>query len=149
MDTLIIFAATYLVVLVALVGVLAVVWKAEGRRRLLWLLAVSLPLGYALARLAGLFYSHAQPFATEGFEPLVPHAVGNTFPSDHTLAAGIFASVAFLANRRVGLLLWVLTLCIGIARMAAGLHYPLDIAVGALLAVFAVWVAGRGLERMV
>jgi len=149
MDTLIVFGAKYLIVLVALVGVVAIVWRAEGRRRLIILLAVALPLGYALARLAGLLYSHQQPFAAEWFEPLVAHAVDNAFPSDHTLVSGIFASVAFFADRRVGLALWGFTLCIGAARVVAGLHYPLDIAASALLAVSAVCVAHTALKRMV
>jgi len=148
MDTLVVFGAKYLVVLVALVGIVAVVWMAEGRRRLLWLLAVSLPLSYALARLAGLLYSHPQPFVVEGFEPLIQHTADNAFPSDHTLAAGIFASVAFLADWRVGVVLWALTLSIGAARVVAGLHYTIDIVAGALLAVFAVWAARRWLWSM-
>lgn len=149
MDTLIVFGAEFLIVPVVLTGVAAALWRAEGRRRMFLLLAVALPLGYMLARLAGFLYSHPQPFAVEGFEPLIPHAVDNAFPSDHTLLSGIFASVAFLADRRVGLLLWVLTIFIGAARVLAGLHYPADIAASVVLALCVVWAAHAGLKRMI
>lgn len=151
MTPLIIFGAKYLVAPVVVAAAIVLACVKERRRRLLWTLAIALPLGYALARLAGLFFQHHQPFAVEGFAPLIPHDIDNTFPSDHTLIAGVFASVAFLADRRAGLVLWACALLVGLARMLAGLHYGVDVlaaAILALVAVFAayraaVWVEGR------
>lgn len=127
-------------------GALVLARAPELRMRLVYTLAVALPLGYALARLAGLFFAHQQPFAEQGFEPLIPHAIDNSFPSDHVLIGGVFASVAFLADRRVGLLLWVLTLLVGLCRMLAGLHYGVDIMAAAVLALGAVWASHRALS---
>ncbi|MSR70691.1 phosphatase PAP2 family protein [Candidatus Kaiserbacteria bacterium] len=142
MTLLIILAAKYLIFIIALGAAAAVgVAVRGGRRELLWVLGVALPLGYALARLAGLFFAHQQPFALEGFTPLIPHDVDNAFPSDHTVIAGVFASVAFLADKRVGIALWVLTLLVGAARVSAGLHYPIDILAAALLALLATLAA--------
>src|SRR3989338_11102220 len=146
MDQLIVFGAKYLVVFVALGSALVLAFAGERRARLVYTLAIALPLGYALARLAGLLFAHPQPFAVEGFEPLLPHAVDNAFPSDHTLISGIFASVAFLADRRVGLALWVLALLVGLSRMLAGLHYSVDVAAAAVLAGAAGWAADRALK---
>ena len=142
MTLFIIFAAKYLIYAVALGGALAVGWGVRrGRRELLWIVAIALPLGYALARLAGLFYSHYQPFAELGFDPMIPHAIDNAFPSDHTVIAGVFSTVAFLADRRAGLVLWALTLLIGAGRIAAGLHWPIDIVASCALALLAVIAA--------
>ena len=139
-----VFAAQYLIYVIALCGALAVGWGVHrGRRELLWILALALPLGYMLTRLAGLFYFHYQPFAELEFEPLVPHAIDNSFLSDHTVIAGVFASVAFLADRRAGLLLWALTLLVGAGRVAAGLHWPIDIVASCALALLAVAAAER------
>lgn len=140
MTAFIIFAAKYLVVLIGLGAAASLLFAAE-RRKLLYTLLLALPIGYALARLLGIFVSHEQPFAAEGFEPIIPHAINNSFPSDHMLMAGIFASVAFLNNRLFGLLCWSLALLVGAARVAAGLHYPVDIAASIVLAVCAVWAA--------
>jgi len=143
MTELIVFGAKYLVVVVMLGGALVLAFAGERRRRLTYVLVVALPLGYALARLAGLFFAHNQPFAVEGFEPLVPHAVDNSFPSDHVALGGIFASLAFLVDRRVGLVLWAFTLLVGLSRMLAGLHYGVDVLVATLLALGAVFVARK------
>ena len=147
MDSLIIFGAKYLVFAIIALAVLAVVVCKSKEQ---WfnfgvLVLLALAAGYALARLAGLLFAHPQPFAAEGFEPLIPHATDNSFPSDHTLIGGVFASVAFLADRRVGLALWILTLLVGLSRMLAGLHYPIDILAAAVLAAVAVWATNRAL----
>jgi undecaprenyl-diphosphatase len=146
MDGLIIFGTKYLVYVIVLVAVVHVLLNKERRAELGVVALLALALGYALARLAGFLFSHHQPFAEQGFEPLVPHAIDNSFPSDHTLISGVFASVAFLADRRVGLALWALTLLVGLSRMLAGLHYSVDIFAAAVLAVAAVWVAGKALR---
>src|SRR3989344_9434201 len=143
MTELIVFGATYLVAAVMLGGAVTLAFAGERRRRLTYILVVALPLGYALTRLAGLFFAHNQPFAVEGFEPLVPHAVDNSFPSDHVALGGIFASLAFLVDRRVGLVLWAFTLLVGLSRMLAGLHYGVDVLVATLLALGAVFVARK------
>jgi len=143
MDPFTIFAAEKLVAFIMLGSVAVITFAGERRIKLIYILMVALPLGYALARLAGLLFSHNQPFAVDGFEPLIPHAVDNSFPSDHTVISGVFSLTAFLANRHIGLVLWALTLLVGAARVSAGLHYPVDIVVGVLLALVAVFVAHK------
>ncbi len=94
---------------------------------------VALPLAYALARLAGLFFHHEQPFAALGYAPLIPHEVDNSFPSDHSAAAGAIAGIASLYNRALGVLLWVLAVGVATGRVLSGLHYPVDAVVGLVL----------------
>ncbi len=146
MNELIILGAKYLIYAVALIAVALIVWDKELRVRLGILLVLALPLGYVLARLVGHFYSHPQPFAVLGFEPLVAHTVDNSFPSDHTLAAGIFASVVYISNRRVGLGLWVLALLVGLSRMLAGLHWGIDVLASVVLAVVIVFILNQTLK---
>lgn len=141
MTPFIVFGATYLIAPVIVCAAIALSFNKERRKRLTWTLAIALPLGLALARLAGLLFQHNQPFAVDGFEPLVWHDVDNAFPSDHMLIGGVFASVAFLGNRRVGLVLWACALLVGLARMLAGVHYGVDVLASAVLALAAVFVA--------
>jgi undecaprenyl-diphosphatase len=56
-----------------------------------------------------------------------------SFPSGH--AAGSFAFAAFIgaSNRRAGLALAGLASLIALSRVALGVHYPSDVAAGALL----------------
>lgn len=141
MEQLIIFGAEYLLGGIIAGAVVGIRMYKNLRLKILYAALIALPLGYALARAAGLLFQHHQPFAEQGFEPLVPHAVDNSFPSDHVLMGGIFSSLAFLGDKRFGLALWVLTLLVGLSRMLAGLHYAVDVFVSVVLALLAVGAA--------
>ena len=106
-------------------------------KRLIILIVLSVPLAYLLARLMGLFYSHEQPFAVYGFEPLIPHAIDNSFPSDHVALGGAIATSVLFLHRRLGLLVWLLVVSVGLLRVVAGLHYPLDIVGGVCAGILA------------
>ena len=115
---------------------LAAYWFLSPRvNRAEFLLAAlaALPLAYALTRLAGLLYSHEQPFAAGAFAPLIPHEIDNSFPSDHAALAGAMAGVAGFYNRSLGMLMWAVAVLVALGRMFAGLHYPVDIAAGLIL----------------
>jgi undecaprenyl-diphosphatase len=144
MDQVIIFCAKYLIFFMALA--MATYWLVSPRANkteLALVAAVALPLAYGVARIAGMLYGHQQPFAEFEYEPLVPHGVDNSFPSDHSAAAGVLAGVASLYNRSLGLLMWILAVAVAAGRMLAGLHYPVDVIVGLVLggvcAAFAYW----------
>lgn len=136
MNTLIIFCAQYLIYLLGLGFAGFLVWRFSYDK--LIVSVVSLPLAYGVAKLAGHFYSHMQPFAVQGVTPLIPHAIDNTFPSDHMLLAAVFASLVFAYNRTLGILFWAGALAVGAARVAALLHYPVDIAASAVIGIVVV-----------
>lgn len=56
-----------------------------------------------------------------------------SFPSDHAAASFAIAMAVFLVSRRVGTAFFVAAAAIAIARVLIGLHYPGDIAAGALI----------------
>ena len=130
-DFLIVFCGKYLIYIAALA--LAAYWLLTPRPikiELALTALIALPLAYALARVAGQFFSHQQPFATEGFAPLIPHAVDNAFPSDHATAMAVLSEIGFAYNRWLGAVLALLAIAVGFARVLAGLHYPIDIVAG-------------------
>lgn len=88
---------------------------------------LALSLGSVLAR--------PRPFVALGLAPLLPHAATATFPSRHTLVGVALAGPVMGVRRRLGLGLVVWVLGVGLARVAAGLHYPSDILGSALLAL--------------
>lgn len=150
LETAIIVCAKYLVAVPVVTAVFYFFWAPAQERWRLGLLALAaLPLAYLLARVAGLFYSHPQPFVEWGGEPLVPHEIDNAFPSDHTLLAGALAALVGVSSRSylAGGGLFAIAGLIGLARVAAGLHNWLDIAAALVLAVAAVLAAQLLLER--
>lgn len=84
-------------------------------------------VGFALSRIAGALYNDPRPFVTEHILPLIPHVADNGFPSDHALLGAVVAMIVFHFNRRLGVFLLILTLCVGVSRVLARVHHPIDI----------------------
>jgi undecaprenyl-diphosphatase len=106
------------------------------RWRLACLSAVS-AAGVALLanRAIGAIWFRERPFtAHPGDVTLVGGKSGDpSFPSDHASAAFAVAFAVFLVSRRAGAAFLGLALAIGLSRIASGLHYPSDVAAGALI----------------
>ena len=82
--------------------------------------------------------TRARPDASiAGFEPLAENPDRFSFPSGHTAAA--FAVAVAFAGEPGGLgpLALLLATGIGLSRVYLGAHYPLDVAAGGMLGVFA------------
>jgi undecaprenyl-diphosphatase len=92
--------------------------------------AVALALGLVLERVL----SRPRPFVTLGIVPLFPHAADSSFPSDHTLVGVALVGPLLWRAPRLGLWLFLWAVIIGLARVAAGVHYPSDVAGSILLA---------------
>ncbi len=133
MDTLIIFGAKYLIILPAL-AVLTIVFILPSRERVRFtiLLVISLPLALVLAKIAGHLYFNPRPFVVGNFTPLVQHGADNGFPSDHTLLASALAAAVTVIRPRLGAILWLLALVVGMCRVLAGVHHVIDI-IGAIV----------------
>ena len=68
--------------------------------------------------------------------PLVPKSTkGNSCPSRHTACAFAIALAALYVNIPAGIALTILAALIGISRPIMGVHYPLDVAFGAMIAL--------------
>ena len=146
MDFIIIFCAKYLIwIALALAGYFFLSASPEGKRRLVVLGLVALPLAYVVALAAGKVFYDPRPFVSGGFEPLIPHAADNGFPSDHALLLSAIASVFLFADRKKSVSLWALALVVGAARVLAGVHHPLDIAGSILISLVAAYVADKAL----
>lgn len=134
MTIAIIFAAKYMYL--AVVGLTVIVWltSAPGvRRKLVQLGALALPLALLVARILSQFVYRARPFVVDQVKPLISHAADNGFPSDHTLLVMTLAAVVFAYKRKTGMVLLVMGVMVGAARVAARVHYPEDIAVSAVI----------------
>lgn len=80
-----------------------------------------------LLKISSVFINDPRPFVINHVMPLIPHAPDNGFPSDHTLITMWLALMVFLNNRRVGIALIVISLLVGISRVMALIHHPIDI----------------------
>lgn len=147
-DTLIIFGAEYLIwVSVAIGFVSLALLPKDSFLRALALIAIAFPLTYLVAKFASALYYHPRPFVTYGFTPLVYHSPDNGFPSDHTLLASAVAVVVYAYRKRIGLLLAAFAVGVGVSRVYAGVHSPVDVAASMLIAAATTFAAYHLLRR--
>lgn len=144
MNTLITWLAQYLLwVMVA--GFVAVWLFGEHRLGKLQLgLQGVIGLVFALVFLyaAGSLHHDPRPFVVNPrIKPLFPHARDNGFPSDHSIAAGLIATLILVRHRLIGLVFAVAAVVIAWARVAAHVHHLQDVVAGLLLGAAAAAIA--------
>lgn len=147
MDNLIIFCAKYLIFILVLI-VFAVWLKTAAKTRWQFAAAVVLAgiIAFALSKIIGVLYYHPRPFVTQNIKPLIFHGNDNGFPSGHTLLAMTLTTIVYYYRPRLAASLFVLTLLVGIGRVLAHVHSPVDILGGLLLGVLTGW-AGYQLAK--
>lgn len=139
MNFLIVFAAQYLFfVSIIIVGWFFVTLKNNLKKKFITLSLVSSVFTFAVAKLLGVIFNDPRPFVTDHIRPLISHAADNGFPSDHTLLTMVIASVVFVYNRKLGILLAVISFIVGFSRVLAGIHHPIDILGAMIIAIIAV-----------
>lgn len=80
------------------------------------------------------FFPTLRPFMVNGRETdVLIRPLDGAFPSGHTAQAFALSVTIFMHDRRVGWLFLVSALAIGVARVLANVHYPVDILGGAFL----------------
>jgi undecaprenyl-diphosphatase len=151
MNAVVVFVGKYLIFVVALMAVVFTLFSERTvRNKIVRLAVLAFAMALLLAWVVGLLYYHTRPFVVNDVRPLIPHQPDSGFPSDHTLLAMTASAVVFVYSRQVGLLLGVMTLIIGAARVIAKLHYPVDVLGGIAIAIASTgiaWIALRKLGR--
>lgn len=142
MDSVIIFTARYLIILVPLI-LLHILWTLPPKERVRFvaLTIFSLMLAFALAKIGTYLFNNPRPFVVGNFDPLIPHGIENGFPSLHTLVAATTAVLIFTRKRAIGAATFVVAVCIGIARVLGGVHHGVDVFASLLIALMVVPLA--------
>ncbi|MEK3854004.1 undecaprenyl-diphosphatase [Cytobacillus sp. FSL H8-0458] len=142
LDSTVILIAEYTVFVLALVMLGYWFTRTHKNRMMVIQAMIAFIAAEIIGKAAGLFYGNNQPFAVlPNVNKLVDHAVDNSFPSDHTI---LFFSIAFsfwLVHKKTGWIWILLAFIVGISRIWAGLHYPFDIAAGAIIAIISAFLS--------
>ena len=167
-DAFVVFVADYLAfifffILLAYEGWQWMKGKRARARTLLRAIGVA-GLAWLIAELVKGLVASPRPFlAIESIEPLIRHGGYDSFPSGHVtfffaLGAALFVSAGrpFFGktpdvekkngrvHRALGVLFMTAALLIGLARVAAGIHWPVDVFGGVLLGSFIVLLDQSG-----
>ncbi len=143
-DLIIEFFATFFIWF--LYAGLIVLWFIDGRikkEQVIHALLASLA-AWIITLLIKHFFPTIRPFVRNGggvdvlFRP-----TDAAFPSAHTALAFSLAVTVFMHDRRVGWFYLAGALIIGVARVLANVHYPVDILGGALIGTLVAVVAEK------
>jgi len=114
--------------------VLMLLLALSGRRGSALRMLAAVGMVYLASELLGRAWPRQRPFERlAGVQPLASHASGRSFPSRHVASGLAMAAVGGQEHARLGWLMAVIAWMLGISRVAAGLHYPSDVAAGAAL----------------
>mgnify|MGYP000008668463 CR=1 FL=1 len=130
LDTAMIFIASYFIFVIPIF--LIYLWfkktkRDENKKEALFIFA-SVLISLAIAWGISLIYFHPRPFMIGLGKKLIQHAPDSSFPSDH--ATSMFApafSLIFLKKYKDGVIFFILSALVGIARVFCGIHFPVDI----------------------
>ncbi|OOR03078.1 undecaprenyl-diphosphatase [Bacillus mycoides] len=148
LNSAMVFLAEYMVYILGLI-IIAYWFTGSRKSRMRVIQAmVAFVIAEVIGKIAGKFHLNYQPFAVlPDVNKLVDHAVDNSFPSDHTI---LFFSICFsfwLVRKKTGWLWLILAFCVAISRIWVGVHYPFDVAIGALIgcvsALFSYWLVPK------
>jgi undecaprenyl-diphosphatase len=141
MSIFIIFAAVYLYLVILLIGAAVFFLSSQFiRKQMLLLSLIVFPVSYLVGKVLNLVIQSPRPFVLEHITPIIQASRDNGFPSDHTLLSMTVASIVFAYNRNVGILLFVLAVCVGVARVLLRVHHPIDITGSTVIAVVVTYV---------
>ena len=107
-------------------------------------------LANGLVKLLNLVLFRSRPFADLDVTLLFYRPTDSTLPSNPAAVAFAFAATVYLHERTWGLWMGVVAVLFGLARVVAGVHYPLDVVAGAGVGILAAHLAQRlpGLGRL-
>lgn len=137
-DAIIVFFAVYFPIIISVLALIYILTSARKRPEKISAIASAL----AAALIARILFTgalrsivhEARPFTLANAHSLFL-ATGSSFPSAHATILFAIATVLYSFDKRAGLLFFIFSLIVSIARVVAGVHYPIDIAAGMLVGI--------------
>jgi undecaprenyl-diphosphatase len=134
-DWFVVVFSEYVPFLLAALFVLLVFRQPSWVLRIRKLVEIGLVLAFAEGVSAGLIrfiWPRERPFVALGLEPLFQE-YGFSFPSRHAIWLAALACVVWSFSRKWGIRFGLVVILVGLARVAAGVHYVSDILAGFLI----------------
>lgn len=96
---------------------------------------------YAIASPLHHLFIRPRPFVDHVVNQLIPYdAAKSSFPSGHACFFFGLSTIIYFWNRPLGIIFYIFSFIISIARIYAGVHYLVDVLAGALIGIFSGWL---------
>ena len=169
LDWLGIFLASYINYFLILIAIFLLIKEKNRRQRIYFFCLAALSVILArgiITEIIRFFYYQPRPFLVLQIQPLVNHDITASFPSGHATAYFALALAIFYFLRRVSaqgetfsgrqdkfnqkLGWWCLGMAflIGLGRIFVGLHWPMDILVGAIIGLGSAFLIKKLLPKI-
>ena len=111
----------------------------DERRQAAFFAGYTMVVGLLINYLITLIYFHPRPFMDHLGTALIVHVPDSSMPSDHTtlMVSVAFGLLLFGLTRKIGVVLLILGVLGGAARVYCGVHYPFDILASVAVSLFA------------
>ena len=141
-------AADYLIFVLALAALCVIMYRAGSkmaRIEALRNLVTSVIAVYSVQWVIGSLWFRFRPFVVfHAIKKLIATPVTlHSFPSGHATVAAALATVVYMYDKKWGKIAWFLAFVIAMGRVAAGVHYFSDVAVGLALGWIGTWIIVR------
>lgn len=162
LDNVIIFVANYLDVLLLAITFLVIVFLYDPRPRLsyfewaeikqrikgLGVVVLSTGLAWVVAVFLKYVFKVPRPYiALENVTLLFSYGGYDSFPSGHATFFAALAVALYIYNARIGSLFGFFAILIGVSRVIAGIHFPIDVLVGYVLGGLLSWFVYKLYKR--
>ena len=142
MSFIIILCAKYIFILIAVLAF--IFWLRLPKKQKIEVIVFGMITAVSaclLAKLGGALFYNARPFVSDHVVPLFPHIADNGFPSSHTLLSAVIAVTIYAVSKKWGLVLGGLAVLVGLSRVLAYVHHPIDVIGSLVFAVLAGLIA--------
>lgn len=154
LDWIAIFGARYLIWIIVGFAIMAVVQLRKGELRIKFKRAFATGLaaafGIVVNFIISFFVTRPRPYESGLGQNIYDGTMSmDSFPSEHTTAAFAIAMAVYFWNKKVGRVLLALAALVGLSRIFVGVHYPLDVVVGAIVGCTAAYVVVKLILRKI
>jgi len=142
LDVLFVFLSKYLAYIVCIAVAVFLIAHKDIRERFYMFFFIALSLIFSrgiITEVIRYFYLKQRPFESLGFTPLLQES-SHSFPSGHATFFFALAFALWLFDKKWGKWVFVFAIVNGIARIIAGVHWPLDIIGGCIVGGVSVYL---------
>lgn len=139
-----VFLAEHLPILIAILFIYLLLKETSYRKRMYFaiLAVLSIIISFGLVSpIFRYFYENPRPFMVLDLIPLIDEAPSNSLPSNHMMIFFPLALAIYYLNKRIGWYAIGGIALMGIARIISGVHWPMDILAGLILATASFYLA--------
>ncbi|MBD8006443.1 phosphatase PAP2 family protein [Bacillus norwichensis] len=107
----------------------------ENRKIVMYVLTITI-IVMGMNKAIELMYFRPRPFVTHSVH-LLSHktSADPSFPSNHSAGAFAMTWALFFYRKKIGSILLILAIFMALSRIYIGVHYPLDVTTGAIIAL--------------